>query len=181
MNILKHLPTHKVLEVNLSVGLRISHMLAQMPFAKPATGVAKDFIDNGLLFEMDSKTGAVALADNTATGQLFIHYTEELMNSIVSGFKYFTVEYDANGVAYPRLIALYSGDTYTTDNFVITTKTTDGAVAPANTSEYNYAIPKAGQFEIFKTLPTTHTGHVFKAKATTLPDGTAAVEVMFVK
>lgn len=178
MALLDNFKTHKVLEANLSTGLRTGHMLAQSAFAKPASGIAKDYIDNGLLFTLGSD-GALALATASTTEPVFIHYTEELqVLDFLSGNKYFTVEYEENGVAYPRCIALYVGDVWTTDNFVEYT----GNEKPASQDEYNYAIVAAGQFAVCKSVPTSYNGHVWKVnEVTMLPAGQTAVELMFVK
>lgn len=184
MAFLDNFTTHKVLEVNLSTGIRTGHMLAQTGFKKPTTGIAKDYIDNGVLFTL-ANDGNVTVAAAADTNPLFIHYTEPLMTiEYLQALKYFTVDYDytigADKYAYPRLIALYSGDVYTTDNFIVTGSAVAGE-KPANDTEYKYAIVNNGAFEVFKTLPAAHTGHVFTAKASTLPDGTAAIEVMYIK
>ena len=178
MALLDNFKTHKVLEANLSTGLRTGHMLAQHPFAQPSSGVAKDYIDNGLLFTLGSN-GELALATATTTEPVFIHYTEELqVLDFLSGRKYFTVEYEEEGVAYPRCIALYVGDVWTTDNFV----EYSGNEKPASQEEYKYAIVNAGQFAVCKSVPSTYNGHVWKVnEVTTLPAGQTGVELMFVK
>ena len=178
MALLDNFKTHKVLEANLSTGIRAGHMLAQHPFTKPVSGVAKDYIDNGLLFTLGSD-GELNLATATTTEPVFIHYTEELqVLDFLSGNKYFTVEYE-NEVAYPRCIALYVGDVWTTDNYVEYSGTNE---KPASDDDYNYAIVAAGQFAICKSVPSDYEGHVWKVnEVTTLPAGQKAVELMFVK
>lgn len=178
MALLDNFTEHKVLEANLSTGLRTGHMLAQHPFAKPTSGVAKDYIDNGLLFTLGTD-GVLALAQATTVEPVFIHFTEELqVLNFLSGRKYFTVEYEENGVAYPRCIALYVGDTWTTDNFV----EYSGTEKPASQEDYKFAIVSAGQFAVCKSVPASYTGHVWKVnEVTMLPGGQTGVELMFVK
>lgn len=184
MSFLDNFKTHKVLEVNKSTGIRIGHMLAQTPFVKPATGIAAESVDNGVLFTLNDN-GSVKVAAAADTNPLFIHYTEEMQTlGFLNGLKYFTLNYEygegAAAYCYPRLIALYSGDTYTTDNFSVTTSGVAGE-KPANASEYAFALVKDGAFEVYKAVPAGYTGHVFTAVASTLPDGSDAIEVSYVR
>lgn len=168
MNITSLFPTHKVVEINLSTGLRTGHMLAQHAY-KDAVNA---YLDNGCFFRM-SKAAAdeVVLADNAnAIGPYFLHYTEELLtNGIVDAYKYFAVELE-DGVCYPRCIALYAGDTFTTDNYTGTLSGCKFAIVGTN-----------GVVELKSSLPTTisggYTGPLFQAVASTLPDGSAAVQL----
>jgi hypothetical protein len=119
MNFINSLTVHKIVEPNKLTGLRTGHMVAQAPYRQVAT---ETYLDNGYILFLD--TAAELVLGNDAGAQLkqpFLHYTEELMNGPVLGSKYFTVDLDetlgADKVAYPRAIALYEGDEFTTNNF----------------------------------------------------------------
>ena len=91
MNILNLFNTHKVVEINLSTGLRTGHMLAQHAYKDGS----KKFVDNGIFFRMSKKDAdtLVLPGDTNAVGPYFLHYTEELdTTGLVSASKYFTVE-----------------------------------------------------------------------------------------
>lgn len=164
MNILNLFTAHKVVEINLSTGLRTGHMLAQHAYKNSSA----TFVDNGNFFRM-SKANAneVVLADNAnAVGPYFLHYTEELLtNGLVDGLKYFTDEI-VDGVCYPRCIALYAGDTFTTDNYT-GTLTGNSGFATVGTN---------GVLALTASYPSSPTGPVFQAVKSTLPDGSPAVE-----
>lgn len=165
--------THKVVEMNQSTGLRIGHMVAQTPFVK---GVKQlDSLDNGYILALDTAKDELKLAAGNES-RLFIHFTEEHMPIMNAGLKYFTVPFIKGAKAdgsedycYPRAIALYENDTWTTNNFA-------GDQPEAAT----VATIDKGQFVIDKAAPAT-TGHLFIAKPTTLPDGkTDAVQFTYV-
>ena len=170
MNIKNLFPVFKAVEVNLSTGLRIGHMLAQHKYSYAKAG-AKAYVENGVFFRMSkANPDAVVLADDSnAVGPYFIHYTEELFtNGIVDGLKYFALEAleeGTNYVCYPRLIALYSGDTFTTDNFT-------GELSTAKFAK----VGAKGVLELVTTMPTGE-GPVFQDVKSTMPDGTPAVQV----
>lgn len=115
--ITNYLPKFKVFEVNNLTGLRNGHMLAQTP-ADAAIAVKTvgdyDFIENGIIVGL-SATNTVENFDKTKHCQMFVHYTEEL-NTILPDLEYFAVPVEEDGT-YPRCIALYIGDTFTTNNY----------------------------------------------------------------
>lgn len=158
MGILNLLPSHKVVEINLSTGIRIGHMLAQHAY-KPDGGTLT--VDNGLFFRMSkANPDEVVLADDeNAVGPYYLHYTEELLtHGLSNAKKYFAVEVE-DGVCYPRCIALYSGDTFTTDNFTGTLESAKFASVGAD-----------GVLALSATYPTG-AGPVFQVTKATLPDG----------
>mgnify|MGYP007025960506 CR=1 FL=1 len=112
--LMNYLPTFHVLEPNNLTGLRNGHMLAQFPAATGLTqktvGTAK-FVENGLFVAL----GADGKVKNYATGdaQLFVVFNEEL-NTIVPGHKYYATDLAEET---PRAVAMYIGDTVTTDYF----------------------------------------------------------------
>lgn len=158
--------THKVVEVNQSTGLRTGHMVAQTPFLRGA--LTGEGLDNGYILALSSTADQLVLADNAK--HIFMHFTEEHMPvlSRSAGLKYFTVPYikgeEADGsedYCYPRAIALYTNDTWTTDNFT-------GDLPEAGVLAW--ATVEKGQLKIVATEPDAGTDHVFKVVATTLPD-----------
>ena len=182
MNVLNLFNTHKVVEVNLSTGLRTGHMLAQHKYEYAKNG-AVGTVDNGCFFRMSkANPDQVVLADNSnAVGDYFLHYTEELFTTgLVDSFKYFAVECDEEVIGatsyyycYPRCIALYTGDTFTTDNYNV------GSTTLAN-AKFALVGPK-GIVTLYDSIPASisggYTGPLFQAVKSTLPDGTDAVQL----
>lgn len=159
MNILSQLKGHKVVELNKSTGLRIGHMEAQAKFDKD--GFDKDFLDNGYILALDHK-GDLRLAGEGET-QYFVHASEEhnkLMNS--ASLDMFTV--DLTNDAYPRAIALYEGDTFTTDNF-------EGDVEDGI---YQVSVVN-GVLTVGAEADDSYKGPI--AKASSLPSGVPAIKV----
>ena len=111
---------HKVVEVNQSTGLRTGHMVAQTKFLKGS--LQGDSLDNGYILALDVAKNELKLSDGTEE-TLFMHFTEEHMPIFNHrGLKYFSVPFmkGADGedaYCYPRAIAIYTNDTWTTDNF----------------------------------------------------------------
>lgn len=164
MNVLNLFSSHKVVEINLSTGLRIGHMLSQHAY-KDSTN---KYVDNGNFFRLDkTNVDNVVLADNAnAVGPYFLHYTEELFTTgLVDGLKYFTDEI-VDGVCYPRCIALYVGDTFTTDNYTGTLSNASGYAT----------VGKDGVLAVVDTAPASVTGPLFQAVKSTLPNGDPAVQ-----
>jgi hypothetical protein len=118
MGILNYLPTFKVVEVNRSTALISGHMLAQYQadlseITKKTVGSTL-FVENGLIVGLGSDL-KIANFNKSVHSQPFIVFTEEL-NTVVNGLKYFANEV-VDGEVYPRSLALYVGDTYTTNNY----------------------------------------------------------------
>lgn len=161
----KYLPTFKYMEVNDLVGLRSGHMLSQIPADAAITKVSKGdakFIENGLIVGL-SATGTVENFDKSKHSVMFVHFTEEL-NTVVDELKYFALEAPDGEKAYPRCVALYVGDTFTTTNY-------DGTL---NTAKYAKVV--AG-------VPTLQTAAdddtAFIATPSDMPNGDEAVELTF--
>ena len=149
--------THKVVEMNQSTGLRTGHMVAQTRL-DVALDVTKD---------------ALVLAKGTES-RVFIHFTEEYQPIMKAGLKYFSVplmeDADKNKYCYPRAIALYENDAWTTDNFTgdFAASGTTWAEVVDGVLTLKDAKPEAGK-------------HIFLAKKTTLPDGvTDAAQFIYV-
>lgn len=111
-----YLPTFKYMEVNNLTGLRSGHVLAQSKAnasIKKVTVGSHKFIENGILVGLDAD-GTINNYDKSKHPVMFVHFTEEL-NTVIDELDKFAVE--ADGDAYPRCIALYVGDSYTTNNY----------------------------------------------------------------
>lgn len=175
------LPTAKVVEINKSTGLRIGHMLAQQPLkvADVAAGAAdqvitqgtEKFLSNGFIGFQDVN-GEVTVAEAAAgvsNPQPYLHFTEELMGGYSQFLKHYMTKFEdsATNEVYPRMIALYPGDIFTTDNFVGTDA--EGLVT---------IDPATGQLDFDIATTANALGGVskliFRAEATTLPDGVTA-------
>lgn len=160
--ITNYLPKFKMLEVNNLAGLRIGHMLAQTPAADDITvkqvGDVK-FIENGLIVGLGAEN-KIQNYDKTKHAQMFVHYTEEL-NTLLPGAEYFAVPVEEDGT-YPRCIALYIGDAFTTNNY---TGTYEGA---------KYA--KVAATGVLELQAAADADSAFIAIPGTLPNGEEGVE-----
>lgn len=166
MNFINSLSKHKIVEVNKSVGLLNGHVVAQAPYRQVAD---QTYLDNGWIMFLDDAAELVIGAGHKA--QPFLHYTEELMTGPVIGAEYFTVDldqtFDGDAVCYPRAIALYEGDEFTTNNFV---KASDLAWADVKFA----ALDADGAIELLAAVPTDdYEGPLFAAKKEVLPVGAA--------
>ena len=162
--IMSFLPTFKVFEVNNLCGLRSGHILANMAadvknIAK-ATAGNNEYVENGIILGLDAE-GTVSNYDPAKHKRPFVHYTEELLTYFNELRLY--AEPIVNGVVYPRCIALYEGDTFTTNNY---TGEIEGD---------GYAAVENGVLK----LQAAAEGAMFKATVSTLPDGGEAYEFLY--
>lgn len=176
MNFLNALTAHKIVEVNNLVGLRSGHIVAQAPYRQVD---AETYLDNGNILFLDTAAELV-LADHADAilKQPFLHYTEELMNGPVMGTKYFTVDLDetlgVDAVCYPRAIALYEGDEFTTSNF-------ETRLTLASGTKYFGVVGANNIIEIVDAVPVTaYEGPLFVAEKDTLAAGDAAVHLTLI-
>ena len=155
--ITKYLPTFKVVEVNNLTGLRSGHMLSQFAADESlATTVnGNKFIENGVIVSLSKDGKIVAYTEGT----MFLHYTEEL-NTFIDELQYFAVPVE--GDTYIRCIALYTGDTFTTNNVVA--------------GEGAYGKVVGGKINITNSAE----GAQFIVKKSTLPNGDEAYECTYV-
>lgn len=121
MSILNYLPTFKSVEPNRLTGLVKGHVLSQFPLA-PTSALIKEINDETRVIENGAIVGlagdlTVDAYDAASMAHPFVVFTEEL-NTVFDGHKYFATANDAYGDIYPRAVALYVGDAFTTDNFV---------------------------------------------------------------
>ena len=162
--IMSFLPTFKVFEMNNLTGLRNGHILANMKadvenIAVVSVGEHK-YVENGIILGLDA-AGTVSNYNPATHKQPFVHFTEELL-TFVNELKYYA-EPIVDGVVYPRCIGLYVGDTFTTNNY---TGTIEGD---------GYATVEGGVLK----LQAGAEGAMFKATASTLPDGSEAYEFLY--
>lgn len=119
-NILKFLPEFKVVEPNRLTGLVTGHVLSQFPLATDSTLINDvngkvNVIENGAIVGLNADL-LVDAYDAKTMGHPFLVFTEEL-NTIFDGLKFFATAEDADGEIYPRGVALYVGDVFTTNNY----------------------------------------------------------------
>lgn len=159
----KYLPKFHYMEVNNLTGLRSGHLLSQIPADEAITTVevsGDKFIENGLIVGL-SENGTVENYDATKHPQMFVHFTEEL-NTLIDELARFAVPVPDGEKAYPRCVALYVGDTFTTNNY---TGTYEGA---------KYAkVAATGQLELQSAADNDT---AFLAVPTTMPNGDEGVE-----
>ena len=162
--IMSFLPTFKVFEMNNLAGLRNGHILANMKAdienIASVTAGGNKYIENGLILGLDAE-GTVSNYDATKHKQPFVHFTEELLTYFNELRLY--AEPVVDDVVYPRCIGLYVGDTFTTNNY---TGTIEGD---------GYATVEGGVLK----LAAEAEGAMFKATASTLPDGSDAYEFLY--
>lgn len=171
MSFINQLSKHKIVEVNNMLALRTGNMIAQAKY----TGTANGTLDNGNILFLNT-VGDLVLAEgaNAIIKNPYLHYTEELLTGPVSGNEYFTLELDADGVGYPRALALTEGDEFTTSNF-------ETALTLANNTVY-YGIIGANEIiSVVAAIPATpYVGPLFVAKKDTLAAGQAAVNLVLI-
>lgn len=172
MDIFKQLKGHAVVELNQSTGLRTGHVIAQQAYASKtavnAKGETVNYLDNGLLMVLNGK-GELELATDL-TGSVYIHADEEHIKFFDNAsYDMFTLLLDDAEKTYPRAVALYEGDKFTTDMF---------KAASALEQDVYYAITVAnGVIQVGAEAEATHVGPVAKLDA--LAVGTEAVEVLW--
>lgn len=161
----KYLPTFKYMEVNDLVGLRSGHMLSQVPADANITKVTKGdnkFIENGLIVGL-SATGTVENFDKSKHPVMFVHFTEEL-NTLIDELKYFAVEAPDGEKVYPRCVALYAGDTFTSTNYAGT----------LSTAKYAKVVDGVPTLQTAADVDTA-----FIAVPSDMPNGDEAVQLTF--
>ena len=172
MDIFKNLKGHSVVEMNVSTGLRTGHLLAQQAYgaatAKNKAGETVNYLDNGSLLSLNEKGEIVQATD--LTGRVYVHYSEEHMKFLDSAsLDMFTVQLSAGEKSYPRAIALYEGDKFTTDNY---------KAAAALDFDVYYAITVAnGVIQVGEKATAGHAGPI--AQLSSLPAGQEAIEVLW--
>jgi hypothetical protein len=170
----------KVVEINNSLALRTGHVVAQQPLAKAnieASGkvvpVSVDgYLDNGFFFKLNAAGDVRVPADGI--GPVYLNYSDALLDlrQNYGLLKDFAEAFDGD-VVIPRLVALYAGDVFTTNNFA-------GAAPAAGATALAYVAFATGVLTI-GAIPSGYEGPVFSVKRSTLPDGeTLAIEALVV-
>lgn len=187
MAIINFLPEFKLVEINRSTGLVMGHVVAQFPLDAGFAGIIDDYeydvVENGFIMGL-SKDLEVEGYNSADHGQAFLLYTEEL-NTFFDGLKWYANGADEeDGVIYPRLVALYVGDAFTTNNYSGTyvaqkfAKVVNGALTLQATADVNtlFAVEES-------TLPTgdlglrfTYSGKVVAGATTTTAAPTTTTE-----
>lgn len=159
MSILNYLPTFKVVEINRSTGLVTGHVLSQFVLKSTAaiinTTNGIDFLENGFIVGLNNDL-EVDVFNPATHAQPFLVYVEEL-NELMDGLKYYATQEDADGDIYPRAIALFVGDAFTTNNYTTSTTPTHAKVT-------------AG---VLVMQDAADADSLFAVEASTLPDGSA--------
>lgn len=169
MGILNYLPSFKIVEVNRSTALINGHVLSQFKL-DPASALIKtvgapaiEVVENGFIVGLGADL-QIAEFDATTHAQPFFIFTEEI-NTFMDGLKYFATEEDADGDIYPRALALYVGDAFTTNNYA-------GTLAGAK-----FAKVVAGVLTL-QTVADANT--LFAVEETTIPTGEDAVRAIYI-
>ena len=171
MDIFKQLRGNAVVEANNLTGLRNGHMVAQAAFDNSA-GVL-DKLENGVILQLDHKNELVLA---TSLTNALLHYSEEHMKFLDSAsLDMFNVPLDKENKvkSYPRAIALYEGDTFTTDKLSLDE---DGVKALTADTWYPITVDKG--ILTVGTEAATIDAKVIGRKAT-LPSGKAAMEIVW--
>lgn len=146
MGILNYLPSFKIVEPNRLTGLVKGHVLSQFPLDPASTLIKKvgtpeiDVLENGFIVGLGNSL-LVEAYDAANHAHPFLVFTEEL-NTFMNGLKYYATEADVDGDIYPRAVALYVGDAFTTDNYdegaatePIAAKVVDGVLTLQDTAD----------------------------------------------
>lgn len=173
MDILKLLPEFKVVEMNRSTGLTAGHVVSQFVLNPASTlinkvneGAENEFhvIENGFIVGLDRDL-IVDKYNSSTHGQPFLVFTEEL-NRLFSGLKWYATEEDADGDIYPRLVALYVGDAFTTNNY-----------DEDSTTDPKFAKVVNG---VLTLQDSGDSDTMFAVEESTLPDGSDAMRFIYI-
>lgn len=176
-----YLPVFHQVEPALLKGLYAGAIVAQRPvkYAANTYGVdtvtfgTKEFIENGIICGLD-KDGYVVNWDDGMMKEVMLHYTEELPEIVETKDSFAVKANEAE--TYLRLVILSAGDEFVTDKVDV-----DGATAPKYARIVDGVITLQDVFdEDNETVPNTLTGSTrFAVEATTLPNGEAAYNCIF--
>ena len=170
MGILNYVPTFKVVEPNRLTGLITGQVLSQFQATeaiKETNDAGVTYLENGVILGLNEDLTLGAF-DSSTHKQALLHFTEEL-NTFLSGNNKFAVEEDQDGELYPRAIALYVGDSFTTDNFAFELEGENAGVASVEN----------GLITVHKNTTALTGEPVFAIEMTTLPTGEEAVRATY--
>jgi hypothetical protein len=168
MAILNFLPEFKIVEINRSTGLVAGHVLAQFPLVdgSPLINVkgGVQYLENGFILGLGANLELAAF-NPAVHAQPLLVFTEEL-NTFFDGLKWYaTMEDEEDNIIYPRVIGLFVGDAFTTNNYSGTYTT------------QAFAKVTAGVL----TLQATADGDtLFAVEESTLPTGELALRFVYV-
>ena len=169
MAILNFLPEFKIVEINRSTGLVAGHVLAQFPLEDGSDLIevkgGVQYLENGFIVGLNSNL-ELAEYDAEDHAQPFLVYTEEL-NTFFDGLKWYaTMEDEDDNRIYPRVIGLFVGDAFTTNNYAV-----GGATSPKYAKVVNGVL----------TLQNTADGDtLFAVEESTLPTNDDAFRFVYV-
>lgn len=177
---LQFLPNFKVVEVNNLTALRSGHVLAQFPSYAADVAVATfnnnegnavKFLQNGVIVGL-ANDGKIKNYVAATQAEPMLVFTEELTYGPLNELSQFAEQFDVVVVGgedtypnpvYPRCLPLYTGDTFTTNNF-------DGAAANGYAKVVNGVITVQGAAD---------SDTLFKVVKTKLPAGQVALECTY--
>lgn len=169
-------PRFKVVEINRSTALTAGHVIAQYPayddeiakvtvngYDQSGAAATIDVLENGVIVGMNKEAHIVnyVAAD---CAQPCIVMNDEIVTSPLGGLDQYCEVFD-DGVTYPRVLPLYVGDSFTTNNY---TGTEEGAVAAKVVNG------------ILTLQSTADSDSLFVVKASTLPAGQKAFHFVYV-
>lgn len=169
MAILNFLPEFKIVEINRSTGLVAGHVLAQFPLVDDTNNLAVtyggvDYLENGFVLGLGANLELAPYNPAVHAVPLLV-FTEEL-NTFFDGLKWYATEADGDdGYIYPRVIGLFVGDVFTTNNYAGT------YVAQA------FAEVVDG---VLTLQATADSGTRFAVEESTLPTGELALRFVYV-
>jgi hypothetical protein len=168
MAIINFLPSFKIVEINRSTGLVMGHVVSQFPLDIAFDGIIKDYeydmVENGFIMGL-GKDLEVEAFDDGDHAQPFLLFTEEL-NTFFDGLKWYATGADEqDGIIYPRLVGLYVGDAFTTDNF-------DGTY-----TNQGFAKVVNGQLTL---QASSNSDTLFAVEPSTLPTGEDALRFTYI-
>jgi hypothetical protein len=169
-------PRFKVVEINRSTALTAGHVIAQYP-AKAADVAHKEVkgyddlgaektikvLENGIIVGLNSDAEVVNYAAS-ACAQPCLLANDELPTSPLEGLDQYCEVFE-NDVTYPRVLPLYVGDSFTTNNY----KGTE--------TDAKYAKVSGGVLELQSAADADT---LFVAKVATLPAGQKAYHFVYV-
>ncbi len=169
MAIINFLPEFKVVEPNRLTGLVMGHVVSQFPLNPAFAGIIHDYeydmVENGFILGLGSEL-EVDEYDPSRHAQPFLLFTEEL-NTFFSGLKWYATGADEQeGFIYPRLVGLYTGDSFTTNNFAGTY------------TNQKFAKVIDGQLSLQSII---NEDTIFAVEESTLPTGDLALKFTYIR
>lgn len=175
MAIERFLPKFKVVELNNSTAHRIGHAIAQVPAYVSSPGgvtyatiasVDKNgikFVENGVIVGLGTD-GLLSNFASASHAKACLVYNDELITGPLTDLEYFATEAEDGKPVYVRALPLYTGDTFTTNNF-----SGEAATGFAKVVDGILTLQSAADADT-----------LFIATKTTMPNGSVGVEFMYI-